>query len=245
MKKRLIGKAIFMVASCVLSVGVINGGQASALDLTSGGSGTTNGGLAKFTTVGNDGPPAGSGVINSFLRLQNNGTEEGFNTDYRSGGQPPLNGVAGNFTRNLLLSDIPVVDGFRRFFLDTNEPGGNQATINLLDLKLYLSPTASLSSLSGLTPIFSLGETVNLRDVNSGSGRYDVMVDIADSLFSGSGSQYLYLYSKFDNAGGGFEEWSVGTPAPIPTPALLPGLIGMGVAALRKKKQTQEAAQKA
>jgi hypothetical protein len=34
-------------------------------------------------------------------------------------------------------------------------------------------------------------------------------------------------------------------PTPVPTPALLPGLVGLGVAALRKKKQAAEATQDA
>lgn len=242
MRKQLVGKALFAVASCALSIGVLNVDRASALDLTGGGTGNTNGGLATFTTITNDGsPPAGSGVIDSFLRVKKDSTEEGFNTDYRSNGQPPLDGVSGNFTRNLQLGDVPVVNSFRRFFLDLNESGGNKALIDLQELKIFLSPTASLSTLAGLTPIFTLDQTVNLKDVNSGSGRYDLLVDISNSLFTGSNDQYLYLYSKFNNTDAGFEEWSVGTPqtTPIPTPALLPGAIGMGIAALRRKKRQQ------
>jgi hypothetical protein len=229
--------------ACFLSLGFLAIERASALDLTAGGSGETNGGLAKFTTVDNAGsPPAGSGVIDAFLRIRNNGSEEGFNTNFRSSGQPPLDGVAGDFTRNLALGDVPVVNGFRRFFLDLNESGGSNARIDLTELKIFLSPTASLGTLVGLTPIFTLDQTVNLRDVNSGSGRYDLFVDIADSLFTGGTTQNLYLFSKFSNADAGFEEWSVGTPnnpTPVPTPALLPGLIGMGIAALRNKKKLQ------
>lgn len=43
---------------------------------------------------------------------------------------------------------------------------------------------------------------------------------------------------------GGGSIWVGATPAaPIPTPALLPGLLGMGIAALRKRKQAEEAVQ--
>src|SRR5262245_24901908 len=38
--------------------------------------------------------PTGTGVIDSFLRVQMNGTEQGFNTDYRSSG-PVTAGTCG------------------------------------------------------------------------------------------------------------------------------------------------------
>jgi hypothetical protein len=244
------GKAAFAVASCTISLGFLGATPASALSLTGGGTGTTNGGLARFTTVTSPGlPPAGTGVINSFLRVQNNGTETGFNTSYRSGGQPPLNGVAGSFTRDLLLSEVPTVAGFRRFILDLNESnGGNKPLIDLTALELFLSPTPSLPTLAGLTPIFKLDQVVNLKDINSGSGKYDLLVDISNSLFTGPGTQKLYLSSTFGNTDAGFEEWAVGTPAvtPVPTPAaVLPALFGMGLAAVRKRKNISEETQEA
>src|SRR5947207_15075112 len=73
--------------------------------------------------------PTGTGVVQSFLRVQQKGTEQGFNTDAR----PMLcDGITcddktdPNFTRNLLTSDVPVVTinghTYRQFFLDINEP---------------------------------------------------------------------------------------------------------------------------
>lgn len=47
------------------------------------------------------------------------------------------------------------------------------------------------------------------------------------------GGESQFIYAVFDNA------------RAVPTPALLPGLIGMGIAALRKKKQAEEATQEA
>jgi hypothetical protein len=64
----------------------------------------------------------GTGVINSFLRVQATGQERGYNTDVTP---PPLDDKAGNFTRVLGLSDIPTVTiggvVYRQFLLDINQ----------------------------------------------------------------------------------------------------------------------------
>lgn len=233
-----------------LCAGILGTGNAQALDFSGAGlqTGTING--AYFQEI--DTPtPAGTGVIDSFLRLQsqgNNTTEKGYNTDKR-----PLEFDENNspqFTRSLLLNDVPIVNiggvDYRQFILDINEPNAdkkdpNLPLITLKALNIFLGNAGNLTGYptfgGNATQIYNLTESLILRDSNSGSGRYDLLANIPNALFKGS-NNYVYLYSEFTGAEGGFEEWAVRKPLsqPIPTPALLPGLIGMGLAALRKRK---------
>jgi hypothetical protein len=87
----------------------------------------------------------GTGVIDSFLRVQangNNDSEQGYNTSNGT----PYDDKGGNFTRALSLSEIPIVNlsctaagctqvmsggtAYRQFLLDINQTSAN----NLLDL---------------------------------------------------------------------------------------------------------------
>jgi hypothetical protein len=92
----------------------------------------------------NDAQGAGTGVINSFVRINTNQpTEEGYNTSDR-----PLEfdeNSSPNFTRDLLFGDIPVVtleDGFQylEFQLDINEPDtGSTNYLSLDEIEIYFS----------------------------------------------------------------------------------------------------------
>lgn len=66
----------------------------------------------------NDQHPTGTGYINPFLRIQNNDTEVGYNTDAKF---PPPDDKAGIYTHSLLLSDLVDVDGYYKFLLDINQ----------------------------------------------------------------------------------------------------------------------------
>src|SRR6185369_3398820 len=95
--------------------------------------------------------PTGTGVIDSFLRVQQKGAEEGFNT----GARPMTcdlrtcdDKTDGNFTRNLLASSVPIVNiggtDYRAFYLDINEPGSSGPNYLTLDqVEIYVSNTAS------------------------------------------------------------------------------------------------------
>ena len=74
------------------------------------------------------------------------------------------------------------------------------------------------------------GSAVNGAFLNGGSNSL-----IANSLNSSVAGRYVF------SARSGVVD--PGDPEPIPTPALLPGLIGMGVAALRKRGQDDESAE--
>lgn len=177
--------------------------------------------------------PVGTGYIDPFLRLQANGTEQGYNTsdlDFQYDQKDPI-----NYTHDITLADVPIVtlsDGteYRQFLLDINEANGARTRyISLDDLQLFLLPEGmaneydpATQTLEGYAPIYDLdagGDNwlkLNYA-LNSGSGTGDLIVYIPNSLFTGPSTQYLYLYSRFglnegadySTSDSGFEEWWV------------------------------------
>jgi hypothetical protein len=202
--------------------------------------------------------PTGSGVIDPFLRIQNQGIEHGYNTSGR-----PLafhEKRAPTFTRALLLTEVPVVTigsiAYREFGLDINEPSsGAKRYLSLDKLVIYQSPTGTMTtrdlSLLG-DRVYDLDGTGNNwikldSRLGSGSGGGDLFAYIDNSLFTSS-NPYVTLYSKFGvnaGSGGGFEEWwvrdgqSTGhSPVPEPTSLLLVGSGLAGFAAWRSRRVT-------
>jgi PKD repeat protein len=188
------------------------------LDLsTLGASGSING--ASFQQIS---PQSLGGKISApFVRIQQNGCEGGYNTSGRpfEAGQDLLNDP--NYTRDLLLGDVPVVAlagvEYRQFVLDINEVAGSGALLRLDDLLIYQSNTAALITLYDLTPIYDLdgagARHVLLNfDLNASSGGGDMVAYIPNSLFGPE--TYVYVYSRFHDSGDGFEEWSIARPRP-------------------------------
>lgn len=253
---RWIGSVGFLVFALLLSVSPASG---AVCDLTSAGASCgpsifTN--AAIFQQVSPQ--PTGSGVIDSFVRVQANGIEQGYNTDFR-----PVQfdeNTSPIFTRSLLLSSVPIVNvggiNYRQFLLDINEPnGGDNELLSLDELRFYLGASGNLTGynagtkqLAGLSAIYDLDTgTDNFikldYSLNSGSGSGDMFAYIPASFFTGP-NQFVYLYSKFGvnfPAGAGFEEWAVLTPTqtPIPEPTsltlLATGLL-FGARQLRRKQ---------
>jgi len=214
------------------------GGRASAdvVDLTTAGSsGTINGALFQQVSP----QSTGTGVIDPFVRLQNKGVEQGYNTDAR-----PVQfdeKTAANFTRSLLLSSVPVVTingtAYRQFLLDINETGSKTGPrLSLDQVQIFQANSGSLNNYPNLgKEVYNLdaggNNSVLLNyDLNPGSGAGDMFAYIPDSLFDKS-IPYVYLYSHFGSdianasSDAGFEEWAVlqGT-APVnevPAPATL------------------------
>jgi len=249
-----LGLAAFVVA-------ITSGGRASAetIELTSvGSSGTINGALFQQTSP----QPTGTGVIDSFVRIQNKGVEQGYNTSAR-----PVQfdeKTDPNYTRALLLSEVPVVNingtNYRQFLLDINEVNNDPGRYLSLDgLQLFQANTGNLDSYPNLgTKIYDLdagGDHSVLLDytLNSGSGSGDMFLYVPDSLFDPSLSN-VYLWSQFGlnpnaTTDAGFEEWAVleGASTPpvneVPAPATLVfaavgcglGLLGRAVRKFRGK----------
>jgi len=190
--------------------------------------------------------PTGTGFIDSFVRIQQNGYEEGYNT---SGRPVQFNEKTDpNFTRNLALNEVSVktINGvdYREFFLDVNEAASSTKQYITLDqLEIYVSNTPSLiqynktannngtGSLTGATKIYDMDTSLadnyvqlNYNLSGQGSGSSDMVFYLPSALFGNY--QYVYLYSQFGNIDGsnkkyasdaGFEEWFRKSSV-IPTP---------------------------
>jgi hypothetical protein len=174
--------------------------------------------------------PSGSGVIDSFVRLQakhpDSGIAQGYNTDAR-----PVQfdeKISPVFTRSLLLSDVPEISVggtlYYEFLLDINQTNSTPL-LSLDELRFYVAGVGNLTGydpstnlLSGIAPSFDLGagNWIELNSgLNPGSGIANMVALIPNSAFAGAPTgSYLYLYSKFGvnlPAHGGYEQWAVST----------------------------------
>jgi uncharacterized repeat protein (TIGR01451 family) len=195
--------------------------------------------IQTYTTAGS----TGTGVISSFLRVQADGDEAGYNTDGR-----PLQfdeNTSLSFTHSITLAQIPkvTIDGtqYYVFNLDLNETNsGDSPLITLQNFKVFGSSVSDLTNMDTSTLLFPTGSatllyeldgggniSVGLTDWNSGSGTGDYAVYIpvigvnGNAGFTGlPASTFIYVYTEFgqqDGSGhasdGGFEEWFVVTQA--------------------------------
>src|SRR5262245_45614714 len=120
-------KRFLLVSVVAVILTVSPNAFATVVDLVNNTSDTLNGALFLRASIA----PSGSGVLDSFVRLNATGNqtfEQGYNTDFR-----PLQYDENNsatFTRGLLLSNVPTVSpvgfpicaaGCREFVLDINQ----------------------------------------------------------------------------------------------------------------------------
>lgn len=182
-----------------------------------------------------DAQPTGTGVINSFVRLQAPNAkatvQQGYNTDYRK--LQFDENTSPQFTRSLQLRDVPVVNfngvRYREFLLDINQKA-SQPYLSLDELRLFAGDAPNLHGYDPVTrqlagrfdPVYDLDAGADnwIRldaRLNQGSGKGDMLAYIPDAAFASAGADaYVYLYSKFGvNATGnaGFEEWAAGQSA--------------------------------
>src|SRR5436309_223488 len=210
--------------------------QATIVDLINGDSGTINGAIFEYTPP----PETGTGVITPFLRVQADGTEQGYNTSNPS---PPFDAKTGPFTHDITFADLMTTEvtiGGQNYFkilLDVNQSGNGDATfISLNQLQFYTSPTPSqntttVSSLGTLRYTFSPGDAVLLdASRNPGSGAGDMFAFIPVSAFAGTAlTDFVYLYCVFGDtyaSNDGFEEWSL-VVNPIPEASAFFPIVGL------------------
>jgi uncharacterized repeat protein (TIGR01451 family) len=180
---------------------------------------------------------SGTGLFNTFVQIQHNGIEQGYNTDGAHQFDEKNNS---QFNHSLLLANVPIVVGdgsngtvegvaYRQFILDINEPnGGSKPFLSLDKLQIWQEESRSLTNFTSgagfagthtnfLTFDLDAGidRWIATKDLSSGSGRSDLQVLIPDSFFiNDAAHRYVYLYSAFGYqngfvADGGFEEWGV------------------------------------
>ena len=235
MSGRLAGLAV-----CAALAGLApSGAFAASLYLTQGGSGSFNG--AQF--ISDLSQSTGTGFLESFVRIQRAGNEQGYNT---SGRPVPFDEKTDpNFTHDLQLGQVPIIGGFYEFLLDINEPNGApNSLLSLDDVQIYTSPVPSQTT----TNVASLGIKRYDMDFGAsgednyimldhmfaeGSGKADMQALIPVSNFDGAEpTDYVYFYSRFglqagmetgSGAADGFEEWAV-TPEPASATLALAGL---------------------
>jgi hypothetical protein len=197
---------------------------ATILDLSTAGSQTTaNSAILQQTTA------VPTADFDTFLALQNAGSEEGYNTDAR----PFQLNQTGDLTvtRSLLLADVPIVNiggtDYRQFMVDVSETTKNPQ-VTLEELRIYQAEANNLTgynsktrSLSGFGAIWDLDGAGNVSvklnsQLNTAAGtKGDAFVYIPN-MFFGSAT-YVYLYSKFGGkfkSDNGPESWGVVPPAP-------------------------------
>jgi len=127
----------------------------------------------------NEQHPTGTGFIDSFLRVQQKGWEQGYNTSAR-----PVEfdeKTDPNFTRNLLLTEVGIKDiagvAYREFFLDVNEPAaGPKNFITLDQLEIFVSNKANLNNYAtdaGCTSTAANNSTGRLTDGSSSCANND------------------------------------------------------------------------
>jgi hypothetical protein len=217
---------------------------ASNIDLTT--AGATSG--VKLSASGDnfivtqiDPQSTGTGVIDSFLRVQSNGNEQGYNTSLGT----PFDDKGGSFTRALLLSEVPIVNlggvDYYQFLLDVNQVNSS-GLLSLNQIQLFTSsadrvdgavtlngtePHLSFPASGSTTEQFTLSSTfsnpfdITLNyNLNPGSGAGDMFFYIAKSGITPlAGQTFVILYSQFGNPPGtngtndGFEEWAVLKPS--------------------------------
>jgi len=131
--------------------------HAAILDLTTeGSSGTINGSIFEQFM----GTPAGTGVIDTFIRIQGFGVQQGYNSDGRPVQYNEDTSAQWNHSLLLNMDNVPIVTkgsvDYRAFLLDINQDG--QPTLSLDKIEVYLEATGDLLGHPGnfSTPIYDL-----------------------------------------------------------------------------------------
>jgi hypothetical protein len=174
---------------------------------------------------------SGSGIFDSFVRVQENDDEKGYNTD----GDLEFDTKAGAFTHSIKVSEIPTVpcsslDGQLtstglcfELFADLNESDSTKLiTLDAFEIYFTTEGTAVNDDGDGpdltgypfsgsTTKVFDSDDQVRINDVNQGSGRGDLryLVPVSGITIPGNcnyGSTtcttYFVLYSEYGFADG-------------------------------------------
>jgi hypothetical protein len=221
---------------------------ATVCSLTTPGSSCTFGQGLFFT---DEQQPTGTGYIDSFLRIQQNGYEQGYNTSARPVQFDEKTDLT--YTHDLPIADVGVktinnID-YLEFFLDVNEADSFKKSYLTLDqLEIFGSNGTDLTgysnagannasgSLVGAAKVYDMDTassdnaiTLNYDLSGSGSGSSNMVFYLPKSLLGGY--SYVTLFSQFGNidggkkkyySNGGFEEWFTTSSIPDVSTTTLP-----------------------
>lgn len=235
-------RAKLIIASLGAAAALLSSTHAAVVDLGSNGSGRVNGALFEVGSI----HPAGTGVFQPFLTIQNNGWQQGYNSgtgNFDTKREPQWN-------HEIRFSDLQqtTINGtaYFGFAVDVNEPnGGNKAGISLDGLSLWTSATIQSSTSTNSSGYFngSLGtlrydlgaNSVLYNDQNRGSGESDINIYIPVANFAGAQpNDFVYMYQRWgntDSTEGGFEETRlIAGITPIPEMSTFFPIVGLLVA---------------
>ncbi len=177
---------------------------------------------------------SGSGIFDSFLRVQEDTDESGYNTD----GDLEFDTKSGAFTHSILVSEIPIVpceslDGSEttaglcwELFADIND-SDSTPLISLNELEIYFTDDSEITGypFAGTADkVYDFDGDILINDVNQGSGRGDLRylvpvtgITIPENCDYGDSAceVYFVVYTTWGTTGGaytsdgGFEEWKV------------------------------------
>ncbi|MDP1573196.1 MAG: PEP-CTERM sorting domain-containing protein [Thiobacillus sp.] len=210
----LLGMAVTSAQAAVLAVNLADPLVAS---------GTVSDGTNTVTFLFDQQQPSGTGVLGPFLRVQENGTEQGYNSTQANQGAYPFEEKFGIWTHDVLFSSLQIVDGVYNFVLDIGEPvsenqnQGQQSLLSLDGLKLYVTDTAGQNddSTDGngnadgilgtlLWDMDVLADNYILLDANRdgkpGNGVSDMLMQVPTSVFANvnpTNTPYFILWSRF------------------------------------------------
>lgn len=207
-----------------------------AVDLTQQDSGTIADSSNTLTFEFDQQQPSGTGELKPFVRIQKNGTEQGYNTTQPNAGALPFEEKFGVWTHDLLFSDLEVFDDEYLFILDIGEPvNGSNSLLSLDGLKLFSTTTPGQNSNSidsngdadGIlgTLLWDMDDLLDNyvlldanRDGKPGNGVSDMLLKVPTSVFDGVvATDNIILWSRFglqesSTSGSGsfgtFEEWA-------------------------------------
>ncbi len=238
--------------ACAAFALIAGNSRATLLDITAAGSSGTINGALYFES---DQQPAGTGFIQSFLRVQGKGAEQGYNTD---GGFPFDDKNPHNFQHSIQLADFESFNiagtSYFKFMLDANQSGGPHGSFTLDKLQIYtgndpaqtttaINPDGTLN-LGHLAYSLDTGGDNAVQMHSTGSGKFDMAVFIPVSDFNLT-DKYVTLYMQSNDATGGFEEWTFASgvaPVPEVTPAsVVFGFLGLIVALSSRKMMMKRA----